>query len=432
MRQKIEQRNLIGTPIVLSNDRIAIRAVRALSDAEAAVRQREEPHPHMMTSTPCTRSGVLGALAALVLGFALPASAQVPNIVQVAAGNQHTCALDDTGRVWCWGDNRFGQLGNGTSADSLTPVLVRRVTDAVAIASGSDHSCAVLGTGRVACWGNNDYGQLGDGTTGYANPDRVFVRRVGDAVAVAASASHTCALRESGRVFCWGDNTYGQLGDGTADPRFTRVSVRRISDATAIIAGFHHTCALRGSSRIACWGSNQYGQLGIGSGLPNSPYRLAVRRVRDATAIGSGAYHNCAVRSSGGMACWGYGRDGQLGDGDRSNNSLPATVTGITDARLVSAGFRHSCAIREGGGLACWGSNSFGQLGNGTNTPSATWVAVSEVSDASALSAGHYHTCAALHATGRVVCWGQNWSGQLGDNTNEHRSTPVEVVFPQP
>ncbi|MCB1395209.1 MAG: hypothetical protein KDJ98_04365 [Rhodobacteraceae bacterium] len=418
---------------MLFNDRIAIRAIRALPESEAEVRQREEPRSHMMSSKTDTRSGVFGALAALVLGFALPASAQVPNIVQVAAGNQHTCALDDTGRVWCWGDNSMGQLGNGTSTDGLTPVLVRRVTDAVAIASGSDHSCAVLSTGRVACWGNNDYGQLGDGTTGFANPDRVLVRRVGDAVAVAASASHTCALRESGRVYCWGDNAYGQLGDGTADTRLTRVSVRRISDATAIIAGFYHTCALRGSSRIACWGSNRQGQLGIGSSqLQSSPSRLAVRRLRDATAIGSGAYHNCAVRSSGGMACWGYGGDGQIGDGYRGNRWTPATVTGITDARLVSAGFRHSCAIREGGDLACWGDNDFGQLGNGTNTPSATWVAVAGVTDASALSAGRYHTCAALRATGRVVCWGQNWRGQLGDNSNEHRSTPVEVVFPQP
>ena len=187
----------------------------------------------------------------------------------VATGDSHTCVLLNDQTIQCWGYNDYGQLGNGTTNDSSTPVTVSGISTATAIAVSSTsnlgHSCALLSDNTIKCWGDNDYGQLGDGTT----TDRstpVLVSSISTATSVSVGGGseegHSCSLLSNNSVKCWGNNDYGQLGDGTTTDRSTPVLVSGISTAIAVSAGFRHTCALLSDSTVQCWGYNNQGQLG--------------------------------------------------------------------------------------------------------------------------------------------------------------------------
>ncbi|MFO0601560.1 MAG: hypothetical protein U0324_00230 [Polyangiales bacterium] len=200
--------------------------------------------------------------------------------LNLTVGSFHSCLSQTTGAAWCWGHNGFGQLGDGTNADRAVATRVLRIADVNRIAAGgasvaaaggenAAHTCAALGDDTVQCWGSNGFGQLGDGTTTSSNiavPARVTFA-ISD---VAAGGWHTCAIaRADGRVFCWGRNDAGQLGDGTTTQRNTPVEVVGLRGVTAIAAGLRHTCAMFGG-RVRCWGDNAVGQLGDGSTTPRS------------------------------------------------------------------------------------------------------------------------------------------------------------------
>ncbi|MBN1438850.1 MAG: hypothetical protein JW929_05500, partial [Anaerolineales bacterium] len=193
----------------------------------------------------------------------------------VTAGWGHSCGFGDfldepVGGVYCWGYNKNGELGDGTDSNSPVneyQVRVWGLHGVVAMAAGDDHTCALLGNGSVKCWGLNDSGQLGDGTTNSSNTPVEVKYLTGGVVSITAGWGHTCALIQDGGVRCWGDNQYGQLGDGTSVPyRAERGIVAGLpNDIVAIAAGGGHTCALRSSSQVLCWGNNQYGELGDGT-----------------------------------------------------------------------------------------------------------------------------------------------------------------------
>jgi len=248
---------------------------------------------------------------------------------QVAAGGSHTCALLNTGVVNCWGGAWEGQLGNGTTTDSLVPVAVDPFTGgatAVSITAGEDHTCAVLNTGAVNCWGAGWDGQLGNNTT---------------------ASSLVPVL-------------VGAFTDGT-------------TTAVSITAGAYHTCALLNTGAVNCWGYNAFGQLGNNTTASSSVPVLVGTFTGGATAVSitAGGNHTCAVLNTGAVNCWGYGGNGQLGDNTTNNRSAPVLVgafTGGATAVSITAGFEHTCAVLNTGVVNCWGDNIVGQLGNTTFT----------------------------------------------------------------
>lgn len=247
----------------------------------------------------------------------------------LAAGIGHTCAVLSEGKIRCWGENTFGQLGDGSDRFALVPAPMRGIGSATAVAAGRAHTCALLSEGRVDCWGDNSVGQLGNGTNiGSALP--VEVAGISRAVAISAEGNRTCALLEDGTSGCWG-------GEGRGSWETAADSVPDQAGGfggTPVAAGGGHTCALLSKGRVNCWGDNTFGQLGNG-GPSNSSMPVRVDDLDHAAAIAAGLYHTCAVLSDGTIGCWGAGHFGRLGDGKNTSSGRPVTVQGISGAAAL-------------------------------------------------------------------------------------------------
>jgi alpha-tubulin suppressor-like RCC1 family protein len=300
-----------------------------------------------------------------------------------AAGGGHTCAVFGNLTVACAGRNSDGQLGDGTSNNQLSPVTVLNMTDlwgtsmASSVTAGASHTCASMGDGTVRCWGANRDGQLGDGTTtGRVSP--VVVQDLVDAVEVAAGTSHTCALLASGRMRCWGSNSFGELGDGTKVAQFAPVLVANLDDAVALAVGGNHSCAVTASGGLKCWGNNANGQLGDGT-KENRPTPISVEGLHNVVSVAAGFNHTCALLADQAVRCWGANALGQLGDGTTYDSALPVVGPQWTNAIAVKAGGNHTCLLSPYGNIQCAGDNSYGQLGDGTTTNRFTpvWVPAS-------------------------------------------------------
>lgn len=359
---------------------------------------------------------------------ACSAAIEVSSSLELALASSHSCALKDGG-VKCWGYNGLGNLGDGTASNSALPVQVSGLASGVTgIAGGGHHTCAMVATG-VKCWGSNSVGELG---LPLGVPDSrvpVSVPGIGAGVqAIVSGDSHTCVLVD-GSVRCWGLNSHGQLGSGGFGNSPAPMPVQGLPGPVHSLASSSYTtCGILEDGRAYCWGDNNYGQLGNGL-TQNSPVAVRVQGLEGVKQIAPGIEHTCALLESG-VRCWGHNQFGQLGDASFSDSMVPVPVQAVGEgvARLLSGGQNFNCVITASGAAKCWGHNGRGQLGDNRASGSQSNVPVQVVgmsSGVKTLRAGYIHACAA-DGSG-LKCWGWGRSGQLGNGASVESNVPVAV-----
>lgn len=380
---------------------------------------------------------------------------------KIECGHSHTIVLKPDSLVWIWGNNRFGQLGDGTTTDRHTPVQVHGADDVgyltgiIDISGGYYHTVGLKSDSTVWTWGANGYGQLGDGTVAERHTP-VQVHGEGgsefldDIVSVAGGEFHTLALKSDGTVWAWGWNHSGQLGDNTTTDSYTPLQVHGegdvgyLTEVKAIAAGENHSLALNADGTVWAWGSNINGQLGDGRTYDRyTPVQVHgeddLGVLTEILLIAAGQDHSMALKSDGSVWAWGFNMNGQLGDSTTISSYAPVHVHGesgigyLSDVMELSAGGSHSIAMSNDGNVWVWGANRWGQLGSSSITDKCYPIRVHGEGDVGylifvlAVIGGASHTVA-LKPDGSVWAWGNNVLGRLGDGTTTPRYTPVQVL----
>ncbi len=334
---------------------------------------------------------------------------------KLSMGANHSAVITEDGNLYTWGNNGYGQLGNGTKISSVTPI---KIMDNVASVSLSNyHSAAITRDGSLYTWGHNGYSQLGNGTkTDSATPIKIM----DNISTVSLGRYHSAAITKDGSLYIWGRNNYGQLGDGTTTDR---LKPKKIMDNVELVSlGEEHSAAVTKDGSLYTWGENYKGKLGNGT-TTNSTKPI---KIMDNIAIlGFGNGHSAAITKEGALYLWGLNNSGQLGNGTTTDSTRPIKI--MDNVATVSLGGNFSAAITKDGTLYTWGVNSYGELGNGTRTDSTKPIKIMDNVATVSVRATH---SAAITKDGTLYTWGENSSGQLGNGTTTTSTRPIKITIP--
>ena len=374
------------------------------------------------------------ALVAFALGSATGGSALAGAAGAESVSNR---AVPVSGEVFAWGANGSGELGIATTVEEGVPVGVLDGVNAVgtwsSIGAGGPFSCGIDPAGAAYCWGDNGDGQLGNGTEGTSD-DSIPIAVAAGANTQASWTSidggwnFACGLGANALAYCWGDNGYGQIGNGTfrspddSLPRQVSAGANAQGTWSALSVGYSFACALAPDSSAYCWGDNAAGQLG--NGVSNTSDDSVPRAVVPGdnlsglwSSISAGSMHACGIAADGKGYCWGFNSSGQLGDGSNTHSDSPVEVDFPGTWMAIAAGEENSCGVSSTGQVYCWGGNGDGQLGQGSagGSPALTPVLVPSIAGATDVELGQYHVCATTVTS--VYCWGGNGDGQVGNGS---------------
>ncbi len=374
----------------------------------------------------------------------------IPPFNNVVAGSDFACGINNESfpnstSLYCWGSNEAGQLGYGKTFSVPLPKLVNDNLIFQSVALGGKHACALKSIsdfyahgGLLYCWGNNEYGQLGidESETFITTPERISGNVLFNTYSL--GRFHTCAISESGQVFCWGSNEHGQLGVDKISQSNIPILVSSKAHFKSVALTKNTSCAITESNSALCWGSNRYGQLGVGN-VGVDYYTPTLIPNYNFYFISSGTgNHICGITPNGGAYCWGDNRYGQLGIGSSSKvpADTPQHIPTRTKLTYITAGLQHTCALDHNGYAYCWGNNQYGQLDSFESSilspPAAPIMVDGKYPTWSSITAGDFFTCGVINKghlliSGRTYCWGKNDKGQLGDNSRIDRNAPVWI-----
>ncbi|MFZ9596546.1 MAG: RCC1 domain-containing protein [Bdellovibrionia bacterium] len=350
---------------------------------------------------------------------------------RIAAAGSHTCALTEQGHLKCWGTNDSYQLGDGTQINSTTPESITPEVHYRTVSANGKHTCAISTSHELKCWGQGNQGQLGNNTSGlgsYGNTPTTIDRGVLYAQ-VQCGEYFTCGITPNGALKCWGSNGSGQLGDETlVNYATTPQPIDRTTRYSLIATGASHACGITTEGILKCWGENSSGQIGNGStNTQRSPQ--VIDEKNSYTSVAVGARHTCGLTTSGTVKCWGLNGSGQLGIGHIQSKNTPQDISDTDHYLSIAAGRSHTCGITTSGDLKCWGSNTKGQIGdNTTNNRLTPQLVTSGGIKFTEVNLGETHTCG-LTTNGELLCWGDNTYSQIGDGSNTQKKLPVNIEF---
>lgn len=351
------------------------------------------------------------------------------NYSSITTGSAFTCGIRTTGqKIYCWGLNSKGQLGIGSVAQRTSPTASANTGSFQVVSAGATHACGVQTNQKLYCWGDNAQYQLGDGTTTQQNSPK----EIGSSLKwswVSAGGYHSCGITDTNMAYCWGRNDYGQVGDTTTAQKKTPVAVDASTNYSRVSAGGYHSCGITTAGVLKCWGYNDKGQLGDGTTTNSSSPKIidSGTTYSEVAAGASTSYKStCAITAAGVLKCWGANGEGQLGDGTVTDRLSPTVIDSGTTYKYVYIHDRHACAITTGGQAKCWGLNDYGQLADGRKVTDPLLTSTETGTNYSSVSSGDYHSCG-ITTTGQLRCWGRNSSGQLGDGTTLDKSAPVII-----
>lgn len=345
----------------------------------------------------------------------------------INAGYSHTLGIKTDGTLWAWGDNEYGQLGDGTTTSRSTPTQIGSANNWESILAGSRFTLAIKVDGTLWAWGINSFGQLGDGTT----TNRITPIQIGTATnwnSVATGEGFALAIKDNGTLWSWGYNSYGQLGDGTTVNKTIPTQVGTATNWQSIAAESDFSLAIKTNGTLWAWGSNLYGQLGNGTnGLTtNLTVPTQIGSENDWANVAAGYYHSVGRKSNGILMTWGNNVYGQLGDGTNTNKSTPVAVH--DQVQSIDAGWNYTVGTTTFGNMLLTGQNVYGQLGNGS-IENRNWVSLTNSNDHLQISAGAFHTLS-LHTDGSLKVCGLNGQGRLGDGTTIDRISLTPIACP--